>query len=83
MLKYVNINYIKRVFYRVIIMCEKFAGMNINELFKVREKLNIAGVELSDIHEFLDRDNVQLFAEMKNNIRQLERKLDEVRKICG
>jgi len=64
-------------------MCEKFAGMNINELFEVREKLNIAGVELSDRHEFLDRDNVQLFAEMKNNIRQLERKLDEVRKICG
>jgi len=54
-------------------------GMSISELAEIREKLAIAGVELSDIKEFLDRDKTQLFAEMKAEIRHLNEKLKAVR----
>jgi len=59
------------------------AGLNIKELLEVRAKLDVLGIQLSDVKEFLDRDKTQLFSEMKNKIRVLEKKLEDVRKISG
>jgi len=60
-------------------MTDMIVGMSVDELIDVKHKLDIAGVELSDIKEFLDRDNIQLLAEMKSKIRILEKKLKDVR----
>ena len=61
-------------------MHEMIVGMSVEELIEVKEKLDIAGVGLRDIKEFLDRDKTQLFVEMKTKIKLLENKLEAVRK---
>ncbi len=59
---------------------ESIVGLSVSELTEVRKKLQVAGLNLKDIQEFLDRDKVQLFAEMRQEIKALNRKLEEVRK---
>ena len=58
-------------------------GLSVRELIEVKCKLECLGLDLSEIIEFLDRDKVQLFAELKSDINMLEKKLRQVRNITA
>ena len=58
--------------------CNMMLGLSLTELTKVRRKLDVLGLDLSDLIEFLDRDKVQLFYELKAEIRQLKYKLEKI-----
>lgn len=59
---------------------ETLVGMSVSELLEVKKQLDVLGLGLGDLKEFLDRDKVQLFSELKFKIRCLEKKLENVRK---
>lgn len=52
-------------------MMDKVFGLDTGELLDISHKLNTLGLDLKDLIEFLDRDKVQLFAELKGEIRTL------------
>lgn len=64
-------------------MPEMIFGLDTNELLNVKRKLDILGVELKDITEFLDRSEVQLFAEMKVEIKSLQKTISDARKVLA
>ena len=59
---------------------ETIVGMSVSELLEVKKQLDVLGLGLGDLKEFLDRDKAQLFSELKFKIRCLEKKLEDVRK---
>ena len=59
---------------------ETLVGMSVSELLEVKKQLDVLGLGLGDLKEFLDRDKAQLFSELKFKIRCLEKKLENVRK---
>ena len=58
---------------------DKVLGLKIVELAEVRKKLQVLGLDLIDVIEFLDRDNAQLFAEMKVKIKSQELKIQQIK----
>ena len=50
-------------------------GLSIEELIAIREKLEVLGLDLKDLLEFLDRDKVMLFSELKDKNKALAIKL--------
>lgn len=54
-------------------------GLEISKLANIKRKLDALGINLDDLAEFLDRDKVQLFAEIKNDNRILLRKIEKVK----
>jgi hypothetical protein len=59
--------------------CQRILGFEIEELLEIKRKLLVLGIDLKDLTTFLDRDKVQLFAEMRLEIKILEQKLQTVR----
>jgi len=55
-------------------------GIPVDDVLMVRQKLTVLGIEMEDVIEFLDRDKIQLFAEMKNKINHLERRIQNIKK---
>ena len=55
-------------------------GIPVDDVLMVRQKLTVLGIEMKDVIEFLDRDEIQLFAEMKNKINHLERRIRNIKK---
>ena len=57
-------------------------GLSIEDLMKVSEKLAVLGLDTGGLLEFLDRDKVQLFAEitLENDI--LRRRLKRISGLC-
>ena len=55
-------------------------GIPVDDVLMVRKKLTVLGIEMKDVIEFLDRDKIQLFAEMKNKINNLERRIQNIKK---
>lgn len=58
---------------------ELILGMEVKELIEVKHKLDVLGINIKDVKEFLDRDKSQLFAELKTEISMLKRKLHKIR----
>jgi len=62
---------------------ESIVGLRVDDLLAISEKLAILGLDPTDILEFLDRDKVQLFAELKVQIACLEGKLGRIDRIIS
>jgi len=59
---------------------EMIFGMETKALLDVKKKLQIMGVEITDILTFLDRDKVQLFAEQQSEIIYLKKRIADIKK---
>lgn len=62
---------------------DKILGLELKDLSDIACKLDILGLTTADLLTFLDRDKVQLFAEQRSEIKQLERKLNRIDQIVG
>ncbi len=58
---------------------EKLFGLDVEQLLLVRKKLQVLGIDLVDIHDFLDRDAVQLQAQQAARVHALEKELDKIK----
>jgi len=58
-------------------------GLNMDRIREIREKLDSLGLELEDIIEYMDRDKVILFAEMKSEIKRLNSKIEKVKALLN
>lgn len=56
-------------------MSEMIYGLSTDDLLAVKRKLDMLGIGLGDLIEFLDRDKVQLFGELKSENRVLRSRL--------
>jgi len=54
-------------------------GLDMKEILDIKQKLDILGINLKDLCNYMDRSEIQLFAEMKCEIKRLEKKLHDVR----
>ena len=54
------------------VQSDTILGLSLKDIVKIDRKLMVLGINLVDLLEFLDRDKVQLFAQMKWKIRMLE-----------
>ena len=60
---------------------EKLFGLDAEQVFEVRKKLDALGISIGDLLEFLDRDKLILFAELKVRIAYLEGQIARIREI--
>lgn len=54
-------------------------GLDLTELADVRRMLQVTGIDLCDLKEFLLTDKVQLFAKQQVEIKELNAKIDKLR----
>jgi len=52
-------------------------GLKLEEITKIKHKLDLLDIDLSDLITFLDRDKVQLFAEQNSAIKELKESINK------
>lgn len=57
---------------------EMIVGLSVETLLLIRNKLDNLGLDLEDILSFLDRNTIQLFAELRSENKSLKRIIDDV-----